>query len=166
VPVRPPRCMRRWKEAGRSSLVVGKNHSTRRRRDKIDKIMAVSIGTRLVARTTGCVAAVTGLPFLGLLAPAIFGLLILGAALGRRFPKRASILMWFGAGILSLWAVPIWVGVLDQAYSSDPGPVTELFGSAFRAASAAIGAILFVIVCDTALVTEAFGHDQRLTTND
>ena len=126
--------------------------------------MAVLNRTRWIAGTTGCVTAVTGLPLLGVLSPAVSGLLIVGAALGRRLPRHASVLMWVGAGLITFWAVPIWIAILNGGAGSGASEASAAFGSALVATSAAICSILLVLVGDAALLTEVFC--ERRTTND
>ena len=134
---------------GHSSLVVGKTISC-------DESIAISKRTRWVAGVTGCVTAAVGVPILSLLSPVLAGCLVLGALLASCFPRYARDLMWFGAGVTSLWMFPWGFGILRLAI--------KLGGTDWRVIAAIIGAMVLTVCSDAALVIEAVG--QRRTTND
>jgi hypothetical protein len=118
-------------------------------------IMIVSTKTRWIVAATGCTTAITGIPVLSWLSAFVSGFLIVGAVLARRFPRTGRDLIWFGAGLTSLWVIPVGIGFLYVSLKGGRDP---------RIIAAALVSVLLVVACDTALVKEAFG--QRLTTDD
>ena len=115
--------------------------------------VVISNATRWIAAITGCVTAVTGLAVLTLLSPVVSGCLIVGAVVVRRYPRYGRDLMWFGAGVVSLWAIPVGMGILRLSLSGGTDP---------RVVAAAAVSVFLVVCCDAALLTDAFKSRQTL----
>lgn len=131
---------------GHSSLVVGKT-------DAPSDIKPVSGVVRCIVAVTAWVTAGMGIP---ILLPVIVSVVsIAGVLLARRFPRRARHLMWFGAAVTTLWALPFGVGILRISVTGGTDP---------KVIMAVVASIVLVIACDVALITDGFG--QRPTTND
>jgi hypothetical protein len=113
----------------------------------------MSSETRWIAAITGCVTAITGLPIVSLMSVVVSGLLIAGAILAGRFPRHGRDLIWFGAGVTSLWAIPAGLGILSLSLNGGRDP---------RVVAAAALTVLLVVWCDAVLVTEAIGMRRTL----
>ena len=116
--------------------------------------IVISNKARWLAITTGVVTAVTGLPVLSFLPALLSVSLILGALLAGRSSRYGRDLLWFGAGITSIWVIPIGLLMLHGAFTrsaTDP-----------KVTVAAAVSILLVILCDATLIREAFGQELRI----
>jgi hypothetical protein len=110
------------------------------------EIVSVSNQIRWLAGVTGCLTAVAGLPVLSLLSVVVSGFSIVGAAVAGRFPRHGRDLIWFGAVAQSLYVLPFGgMLLLSLRPGTDP-----------RVTAVAAAAVLLVVLCDGALVTEAF----------
>jgi hypothetical protein len=133
---------------GHSSLVVGKTSGR-------DENITVSSRTRWIVAATGCVAALIGVPVLSLLAPILSSFLVLGAVLAGRFPRYGRDLMWFGAGITTLWGGTVGTYILHFSFKP---------GNDKRVMLAVLVSLVLLVWCDVALIKEGLG--QRPRTND
>jgi hypothetical protein len=76
--------------------------------------------------------------------------LVVGALIAGRFPQRGKELTWFGAGVVSLTILPLSIWVLFHALDgTDPW---------FTAGSAV--SVLFIVLCDAALLIEAINRKR------
>jgi hypothetical protein len=108
--------------------------------------MTVSNKTRWIAAVTGCVTAITGFPILSIWSVLVSGCLVLGAAMARRSPRHGRDLIWFGAGVVTLWTIPVGALILRASLDAGKDP---------RVVAAAAASVLLVVWCDAALVTDA-----------
>ena len=76
--------------------------------------------------------------------------LIVGALTAGHFPRSGKALTWFGASVLSLSILPLSMRFLFHALDG-----TDPWVTAGSAAS-----ILFIVLCDTALVMEAISRKR------
>jgi hypothetical protein len=131
-----------------SSLAVGKTAAP-------GETVTVSDAARSIVALTACVTAVTGMPVLSFFPAVISALSITGVFLARRFPRQARHLMWFGAAVTSLWAIPFGAAILRISLTGGTDPKVII---------AIATSISLVVACDTALITEALS--ERRTTDD
>jgi len=83
---------------------------------------------------------------LALASPIVSGFMIMGAVVGRRFPQHARDLIRAGAIFVTLWVIPVSVGILELSLNGGSDP---------RVVAAAAVSLLLVVWCDIALVVEA-----------
>jgi hypothetical protein len=107
------------------------------------KIVPLSKNIRWLAGVTGCLTALIFFFDWGIGFVSVF--LIVGALLAGRFPRSGKELTWFGAGVVSLSILPLSMWFLFHALDGTDPWVTV--GSA--------GSVLFIVLCDAALLMEA-----------
>jgi hypothetical protein len=99
----------------------------------------------------GCTGIITGLIFLmdyGLGFLSAF--LVTGALIAGRYPQSGKELTWFGAGVVSLSILPLSIWFLFHALDGTDPWVTA--GSAVS--------VLFIVLCDAALLMEAINRKR------
>jgi hypothetical protein len=109
--------------------------------------VAGSHKTRWVALATGSFHAIAFVPFLSVLSPAVCSILVIGALIAKRSPESGKSLMWFAAGIISLFAVPIDLRLLFLSANGGTDPTVVVV---------ALISIMLVFWCDGALAARAF----------
>jgi tetrahydromethanopterin S-methyltransferase subunit C len=113
---------------------------------KKTEIVTVSRESRWLAALAGFFTAPC-FPVLGIIVMVSSLCLIAGALTARRFPRNGRDLIWFGAGVLSLFGLPLGVLMLRRVYLFD--------GTDWRVPIYAAASILVVVSCDVTLVIEA-----------
>ena len=108
--------------------------------------------TRWLAIVTGCFTAVTGCVSITWLITIIPILLILGAIAQPRFPRAALGLMSVSALLLSLWVLPIGVGIL---FGSVRTLRTNRDFNMVAVTSLWVVSFLLVTCCDAALMIDS-----------
>ena len=110
---------------------------------------------RWFAVITAGVAGIVGTLGFGLLFVAVPGVLLVGAVLKGHLQRTGTWMMWIGAVLLSLWTLPFGARILLS-----PPPIDRSGMSVFAATAVTL---LLVVICDIALVLEAFKNQPQPT---
>jgi len=110
---------------------------------------------RWFAVITAGVAGIVGTLGFGLPFVAVPSLLLVGAILRGHWQRTGTWMMWIGAVLLSLWTLPFGARILLS-----PPPIDRSGMSVFAATAVTL---LLVVICDIALVLEAFKNQPQPT---
>lgn len=110
-----------------------------------DSGMVVSGRTRWLALAAGTFHAIFGLPLISVMSLLLCLPIIIGALISNLSSVRRKYLLWFGAGAISIVALPIDVGILLLALQGGTDP---------RVTAAVVVSLLLVFSCDAALVAD------------
>src|SRR5208282_1352882 len=116
--------------------------------------MAIGNKTRWIVAVTAFVTAFAGrIELLSFVSPVSSAFLLVGAITAGHFPRFARALMRTGAIIVSLWAIPLSLGILQLSLGGGRDP---------RITAAYAVTISLVVCCDAALVADAVSMRSAL----
>lgn len=104
--------------------------------------MVIAERSRWLALANGTFHAIVGLPIVGVLSFPLCLPIIIGALISKRSAVWCKCLLWFGAGVISLVALPVDVGILFLVPRGGTDP---------RVTATVVTSLVLVFWCDAAL---------------